>query len=530
MGLEYGPAHRGLESVAVGHDGSGRPEVLARVVLPGCVAATREQYVLHPSVLDCALQGLIGLSLDAQTGSERTYLPFAVEEVRVWSACADCGWAWVRLSAGGSLADAVRKVDVDVCDEQGAVCVRLSGFSVRALEGEIARPVAAETAADEVPSGTLMLMPVWDVVAVEQGAASPAGGEQVVIIGGTAAQRAALQRHVPAARLLDVAAGAEVETLQRHLRELGAIDHLIWVAPAGDGVPIIDDAVIAAQEHGVLQCFRLFKALSGLGYGGKAFAWTLITTQAQAVRRSDAMDPRHAAVHGFAGSLAKEYGHWTVRLIDLAAQEVWPVAELLRLPADRDGSGWGYRGGEWYRQRVVPGEVSRAAGTLYRRGGVYVVIGGAGGLGEAWSEYMIGAYGAQIVWIGRRSLDAAIEAKLDRLSGLGPRPLYLCADASDRAALQAACEEVRRYGQIHGVIHSAIVLQDKSLQHMSESTFRAALSAKVDVSVRLAQVFAGAGLDFVLFFSSLQSVIRAAGQSNYAAGCTRKTAQSPVPP
>src|SRR5262252_5291254 len=369
-----------------------------------------------------------------------------------------------------------------------------------------------------------MLMPVWDVVAVEQGAASPAGGEQVVIIGGTAAQRAALQRHVPAARLLDVAAGAEVETLQRHLRELGAIDHLIWVAPAGDGVPIIDDAVIAAQEHGVLQCFRLFKALSGLGYGGKAFAWTLITTQTQAVRRSDAVDPRHAAVHGFAGSLAKEYGHWMVRLIDLPAQEAWPVAELLRLPADRDGSGWGYRGGEWYRQRVVPGEVSRAAGTLYRRGGVYVVIGGAGGLGEAWSEYMIGAYGAQIVWIGRRSLDAAIEAKLDRLSGLGPRPLYLCADASDRAALQAACEEVRRYGQIHGVIHSAIVLQDKSLQHMSESTFRAALSAKVDVSVRLAQVFAGAGLDFVLFFSSLQSVIRAAGQSNYAAGCTFKDA------
>src|SRR5262252_2103034 len=199
MGLEYGPAHRGLESVAVGHDGSGRPEVLARVVLPGCVAATREQYVLHPSVLDCALQGLIGLSLDAQTGSERTYLPFAVEEVRVWSACADCGWAWVRLSAGGSLADAVRKVDVDVCDEQGAVCVRLSGFSVRALEREIASS-AGEAQSDtfEAPSGT-QTRPVSEIAPVELGGASPAPDEEPVILpAGMASMGDVLQQYTGA--------------------------------------------------------------------------------------------------------------------------------------------------------------------------------------------------------------------------------------------------------------------------------------------------------------------------------------------
>jgi hypothetical protein len=46
----------------------------------------------------------------------------------------------------------------------------------------------------------------------------------------------------------------------------------------------------------------------------------------------------------------------------------------------------------------------------------------------------------------------------------------------------------------------------------------------VDVSVRLAQVFGGEGLEFVLFFSSLQSFTKAAGQSNYAAGCTFKDA------
>src|SRR6185295_7885259 len=46
------------------------------------------------------------------------------------------------------------------------------------------------------------------------------------------------------------------------------------------------------------------------------------------------------------------------------------------------------------------------------------------------------------------------------------------------------------------------------------------LQAKVDGGVRLWEVFGREGLDFVLFFSSLQSYTKAAGQSNYAAGCT----------
>lgn len=59
---------------------------------------------------------------------------------------------------------------------------------------------------------------------------------------------------------------------------------------------------------------------------------------------------------------------------------------------------------------------------------------------------------------------------------------------------------------------------------MEEAQFLASLSAKVDVAVRIAQVFGAEPLDFVLFFSSLQSFVKAPGQGNYAAGCTFKDA------
>jgi NAD(P)-dependent dehydrogenase (short-subunit alcohol dehydrogenase family) len=150
-----------------------------------------------------------------------------------------------------------------------------------------------------------------------------------------------------------------------------------------------------------------------------------------------------------------------------------------------------------------------------------MVIGGAGGIGKVWSEYLIRRYQAQMIWIGRHNVDAGIEASLSRLATLGPRPHYITADASDRSALQQAYEEIKRnFGRIHGVAHSAIVLLDQSLANMDEERFRAALAAKVDVSVRLAQVFEHESLDFVLFFSSLNAFTRNAGQSNYTAGCT----------
>jgi len=183
-----------------------------------------------------------------------------------------------------------------------------------------------------------------------------------------------------------------------------------------------------------------------------------------------------------------------------------------------------HRHGEWFQQslaRLTAIPARRAC--AYKERGVYVVIGGAGGVGAVWSRYMVEHYQAQLIWLGRQPLNAAIEDKRHALGRLGPTPLYLVADATDRAALDRARRDIlARYPHIQGVVHSAIVLQDQSLTQMDETAFRASLAAKVDISVNLDQVFGDLDLDFMLFFSSLQSFTKAAGQANYAAGCTFK--------
>ena len=366
----------------------------------------------------------------------------------------------------------------------------------------------------------------------EFGAIRPESDARLLVIGGTGEQQQAIRELYPASRFLVLR--HDIAEIAAQLDALGTVDHIVWIAPDHPSSSPLDESrpdrpgnlpyaeLIGDQDVGVLQLFRLVKALLSRDYAARELGWTLITADTLAVHGQDAVRASHAGVHGLVGSMAKEYAHWPVRLLDLEAAEPWPWRELFALPPDSRGDAWGYRRGEWFRQELVPvHEWPPDTPNLYRAGGVYVVIGGAGGIGNAWSRFMIREHGARLVWIGRRAEDDAVRTVLDALGTVGPRPLYFQADARDRSALRAIYERVKTsYGHVHGVVHSAIVLLDQTLAKMDEDRFRAGLSAKVDVSVRLAEVFADEPLDFVLFFSAVQSFLKAPGQGNYASGCT----------
>jgi NADP-dependent 3-hydroxy acid dehydrogenase YdfG len=368
----------------------------------------------------------------------------------------------------------------------------------------------------------VLLTPVWDVVGMARVESWPAESENVAIIGASPECHAAFQRCCPTSHVLTLAPDIGVDSIADALSAVGILDHIVWCVPEEGASSPADERIINGQQRGVLFGFRLIKALLKLGYGSRAIGWTVLTTATQAINPHEALCPTHASVHGLVGSVAKEYPNWKIRLLDVGGRDL-PLPELLQLPGDPEGNAWAYRAGEWYRQKLLPTRAEPAAQKMFKEGGVYVVIGGAGGIGEAWTEYMVREYRARVVWIGRREKDSQIQSKVDRLATIGPSPHYIAADASDWLALERARREIKgAFGQISGIVHSAIVLLDKGLASMDERTFQAALSAKVDISVRLAQVFAEEKLDFVLFFSSMLSFGKSAGQSNYAAGCTFK--------
>ncbi|WP_406003970.1 SDR family NAD(P)-dependent oxidoreductase [Streptomyces sp. NBC_00987] len=504
MGIVHGPS---LRAVREAHVGSGT--VLARLDLPAGTDPADTGYVLPPALLDSAIQSSIALQLADGGAAVETVVPFALDRFELFAPCTASMWAVVRVADGTRTATALSRLDVDLVDGDGEVCVRMTGYTSRRSK----EPAPA------------LFAPVWEPVSGHaSGTRALPLAEHVLVVGGTTGQRSGLVRRYPRATVWDLAPSASTDEIASRLRDLAPVGHLVWIAPdaapenRGALLPADTAGFTAAQEDGVIAAFRMIKALVRTGHDARPLAVTLVTRSALATYDTEPTAPAHAGLHGLFGSLGQEYTNWSVRRADLDTAD--PGADLPALPDRAESDTLVRRAGQWLVRRWVPVEPGTEQGDAYREGGVYVVIGGAGGLGTVWTRHVVRRHGAHVIWIGRRPQDASIEAKLSTCTGRGS-VRYLSADAADPASLRTAYEEIRRHHpRIHGVVQAALDLRDQSLARMDETTLRAGLTAKADVSVAMAEVFADEPLDFVLFFSSVQSFTTAAGQSNYAAGCT----------
>ncbi len=118
MGIAYGPAHRGVVAVYQGDQ-----QLLAQLQLPDIVTDDQAHYQLHPSLLDSALQASIGLIADLDNPPSQPALPFALDKLTLFSSCTQDMYAWIRYSSDSQASDVVTKLDIDLLDNEGHLCV-----------------------------------------------------------------------------------------------------------------------------------------------------------------------------------------------------------------------------------------------------------------------------------------------------------------------------------------------------------------------------------------------------------------------
>ncbi|WP_193217115.1 SDR family NAD(P)-dependent oxidoreductase [Bacillus thuringiensis] len=523
-GLQYGPSHQAIKNLYV----SGTT-VLAQLALPSS-AGELKSFSMHPTLIDAAWQATIGFQLAAEGVTHNNMelaMPFGLEELVIWGNCSEHMLAIVQYSPKSGPTSSVAKFDIDLCGTDGTVCIQMKGLTCRKLE----KPILVramdenETLNVEIDAGTsLLLKPIWEAVTPETGETWPTESERTMLVVGSAYKNELWYRQIQGIVPFKIEPSESSEMISHRLSKIGEIKHFVWVAYDDKQAELSFREDMQGSEV-VLQAFRFIQALLRSGYGSQEIGLTVITSNAQMICESELVEPNQASLHGFIASLTKEYPSWKVRLVDADQEGLPPLSEVLALPPDKDGLPWCYRHSEWYRRELVPVELPLATKSAYRSGGVYVVIGGAGGIGEVWSEYMIRRYQAVIIWIGRRDKNAIIQAKIDRLSTLGPAPTYIQANAANRSEMQKAYDWIKqRHEQIHGVIHAAIVLADQMIANMDESNFISVFNAKAKVSQQIEQTFQHEMLDFVLFFSSINTFAGTPGQSNYVAGCAFKDA------
>src|SRR5690606_7110392 len=179
------PAFRCIQSLRRGAD-----QVVAELVASD---RNREDagYVLPLGLLDSALQASLGLVEDPGSLSEPA-IPFMLERLLIIAPCETRMYAWIRQVSEGE--DGTSKLDIDLCNTHGQVCVRLIGLGLRRV-----RRMGAEQ-----EDGLLLARPEWQALAATGEPAAAAPGHHVLLCGSCLPEATAVEA---------VMQGAEVHTL-----------------------------------------------------------------------------------------------------------------------------------------------------------------------------------------------------------------------------------------------------------------------------------------------------------------------------
>jgi acyl transferase domain-containing protein len=121
-------------------------QLLAHLQLPTAVETSLPDNRLHPGVLHDALSAAMGLMDGASRGSKHLSLPFALESVRMESACTQHMVAWVRYAQDRQPRDKLIRLDIDLCDQHGNACVQIRRLAYDPMRVDDVTPASKGTA------------------------------------------------------------------------------------------------------------------------------------------------------------------------------------------------------------------------------------------------------------------------------------------------------------------------------------------------------------------------------------------------
>ncbi|HKG21841.1 MAG TPA: SDR family NAD(P)-dependent oxidoreductase, partial [Blastocatellia bacterium] len=317
----------------------------------------------------------------------------------------------------------------------------------------------------------------------------------------------------------------------------------LWSVTSKDGADKGPDSAARSQSLGFHSLLLLSQAL-GAGTGEGPVLIEAVTSNAQRVSGDDLLFPEKATVAGPCKVIPQEHPGLKFLNVDVAITDegAWPDALVEGLLAEMDAENFqgpiAYRGNQRWVQVYEPFKVKekRGGSNRLREQGVYLITGGLGGIALEIARYLAEAVKANLVLINRSGLPprdrradwlelngdenetARRIHKLDEIESLGAETLIIEADVSDRRQMEAALKQAtERFGRINGVIHAAGIAGGGVFQLNKPAAAESVLAPKVQGAMILDSILARERPDFILHFSSLNSITGGVGQVDYCA-------------
>nr|AVI26422.1 polyketide synthase [Candidatus Entotheonella serta] len=520
-------------------------EALCELGLPALREADFQDYLLHPSLVNAALESVILLIAKDPSASDAPHLPYTLgtwaSDDTVWPTSL---YAYARLTAPQpetealTAATTVQRYEINLLDRSGRLIARGKDFCVRALRSSGETRPASSAAQYPVK----YYYPRWEACENERVAANIVAERSWLVFETENSLWHALDEKLRALGVtcIQVRPGYRFQVLEKgryeiHPERAGDYQKLVAELKRNHAIPerIIhawseeqwcDNAELDPRSlaWGFYSVFYLSQALIS--------CWQDTPLHLLYLYRQDQDSPQahYTAVRGFAQSLTHERLDWHWKTLALpttlpqaqVANMLWDelryanqLEREIRYDANRQR--WVRR---WHADEGTPGQGQAAPDTsLLRQQGVYLITGGGGGLGLLLGEYLAREYQAKVILVGRAEGTEAQQAKIDSWKRWGGEALYLQGDISRREDVDHVMAQLRsRFPVLHGVFHAAGLTRDASLVNKTVRDIDEVLAAKVYGTIYLDQATRSEELDFFVLFSSLSGVVGNIGQSDYA--------------
>lgn len=150
--------------------------------------------------------------------------------------------------------------------------------------------------------------------------------------------------------------------------------------------------------------------------------------------------------------------------------------------------------------------------------GWHVVIGGTSGFGFATAEWLADRNARHIALISRSGhVSDSVATKVDALREKGVTIEIAAVDVTDADALDRLVSQLARHRPIKGIVHAAMVLDDRLIQGTDRESIETVLRPKASGALHLEQIARRLALDYLLLFSSATTLFGNPGQLNYVA-------------
>ncbi|WP_442940774.1 SDR family oxidoreductase [Nostoc sp.] len=338
----------------------------------------------------------------------------------------------------------------------------------------------------------------------------------------------------------------DYDALLNELRTLGLIPkriaHLWSITPPSYSDSRLDNYE-KAQEQGLYSLILLVQAIGKQNLTNE-LEIVVISNGMQALTGEEMLNPEKATLLGAVKVIPREYPNIRCRSIDivLPASGSWKEEKLIEqllneTSANTSDEIIAHRGVHRWVQTFESVRLDKDVKEIPRlkQGGVYLISGGLGYLGlELLAPHLAKTFQAKLILIGRSAFPLRQDwtewlathddnddisrkiRKVQELEKLGSEVLVASADVANLQQMQELIAQAQgQFGQINGVIHTAGILGDSSIQRKTIDQIKSVLEAKVKGTLVLDILFKDAELDFLILCSSMAAIAPLPGQVAY---------------